>query len=231
MYNDKGYRNHKQAIKTTIERYGAACIFSIDSFKDKIKETNLKIYGAENVFASKQIQEKIKQTTLERYGVENVLASPEFREKAKQTMLERYGVDHVSKSIEFRRKSMTNYTYNGISFDSMPELAVYVYLTDNNIEFEYQPDLNYLYTVDGKVHHYYPDFTVEGKVWKIKGKHFIKEDGTWQNPWNHEFDYCVEAKHQCIIENNVIVITDYSMYIDYVAEKYGKSYLQQFKNH
>ena len=44
-----------------------------------------------------------------------------------------------------------------------------------------------------------------------------------------------EAKHQCMIQNNVIIITDYKKYVDYVKNKYGSNFLKmhkhQSKNH
>lgn len=49
--------------------------------------------------------------------------------------------------------------YNGIIFDSAPELAFYIWLRDHNIQFEYQPKDHLIkYEVDGVIHTYYPDF-------------------------------------------------------------------------
>lgn len=65
-----------------------------------------------------------------------------------------------------------------MNFDSIYEIAYYIWLVDNNIRFKYEPDMSILYIFDGKQHWYMPDFIVEGKIIEIKGDHFFKEDGT-----------------------------------------------------
>lgn len=42
-------------------------------------------------------------------------------------------------------------------------------------------------------------------------------------------DGLFEAKHQCMIRNNVKLITDYTVYIKYVKTKYGKDYFKKFR--
>lgn len=44
-------------------------------------------------------------------------------------------------------------------------------------------------------------------------------------------DEICEAKHQCMLENNVEILkyADYSKFISYVEDKYGKSFLEQYK--
>ena len=39
-------------------------------------------------------------------------------------------------------------------------------------------------------------------------------------------DDIMEAKHQCMIENNIKILTDCSIYIKYVNQKYGKKFLK-----
>jgi len=41
------------------------------------------------------------------------------------------------KNSEIRKKTSHIYLYNGIFFDSSPELAFYIYLEDNQVNFEY----------------------------------------------------------------------------------------------
>lgn len=38
-----------------------------------------------------------------------------------------------------------------------------------------------------------------------------------------------EAKHQCMIKNNVKIITDFKIFFEHVHNKYGKTYLSNFK--
>ena len=42
-------------------------------------------------------------------------------------------------------------------------------------------------------------------------------------------DDLYEAKYQCMIQNNVKIITDIIEYENYINEKYGLNYLIQFK--
>ena len=44
------------------------------------------------------------------------------------------------------------------------------------------------------------------KYIEIKGEQFLKKDGSWQNPYNHEQDCIYEAKHQCALLHNVKII-------------------------
>lgn len=49
------------------------------------------------------------------------------------------------------------------------------------------------------------------------------------NPYDRTEDAKYEAKHQCMIENNVKIITDCSVYIEYVKNNYGKDYLEKYR--
>ena len=75
-----------------------------------------------------------------------------------------------------------------------------------------------------------PDFKVDGQFIELKGDQFFK-DGKMQNPYDHSQDLLYEAKHQCMIKNNVKILrpVDYQKYVDYITAKYGKTYLKQFK--
>ena len=93
------------------------------------------------------------------------------------------------------------------------------------------------YVYKNKTYKYFPDFRIKDKLIEIKGAHFLKEDGTWRNPyrdsnWTDEEyqESCdkYEAKHQCALQNGVEIIYDCSEYIKYVKETYGKDYLKQF---
>ena len=51
------------------------------------------------------------------------------------------------------------------------------------------------------------------------------------NPFLDIQDGHAEAKHQCMLENKVKIITssEYQKFLDFVDEKYGKNYLDSFK--
>lgn len=96
---------------------------------------------------------------------------------------------------QIRVKASFRYYYDNKKFDSSPEVAFYIYHKDHGIEIEYQPKTDIVYVVDGVVHHYFPDFKVGDRLIELKGDHFIAEDGTWQNPYDHSKDHIYEAKH------------------------------------
>ena len=52
------------------------------------------------------------------------------------------------------------------------------------------------------------------------------------NPYRKVDNGATEAKHQCMLKNNVSILTskDYKKYINYVEQTYGKDYLKSFKN-
>lgn len=229
-YGDPNYNNTEQAVATRLEHNNG--VYETAEIQEKKKQTCRAHFGVDWCLQSEVCKEKSKATCMKNYGVEWGLSSPIVRERSAQTCLKKYGVRHNAQSRDFRIKSSMRYTYNGLHFDSSPELALYIYLTDSKIPFEYQPDVNLMYEFEGKVSRYFPDFLIEGKLIELKGDQFIKEDGTWQCPWDHSKDAGYEAKHQCVVKNNVEIWTskDYMQYVKYVKQKYGKGYLHQFKN-
>lgn len=47
-----------------------------------------------------------------------------------------------------------------MKFDSIYEIAYYIWLIDHNIEFKYEPEIRITYLYEGKDHVYMPDFIV-----------------------------------------------------------------------
>ena len=76
---------------------------------------------------------------------------------------------------DIRRKAQKKYFYVCFHFDSFPEIAYYVWLKDNNISFEYQPDVSFEYLCNEIVHKYIPDFMVEGQYVELKGLQFFED--------------------------------------------------------
>lgn len=245
-YGNSNYRNTNKAVKTKIEKYGQG--------------TNGKAISAVRKKFSKEkfkhIQQKIENTKEERYGDKNynnshkrvqtrfannngVYISKEQHEQMKQTYLKSCGYDHNFKNPEFRKmlqhKRRSTYLYDGKNFDSMPELAYYIYLKDNNIEFIYHPiNLNLTYNINGVIHTYFPDFIVEGNLIELKGNQFfLDKDPTKRmiSPYDRSKDKEAEIKHQYMLSIGVKIYTqeDYMCFINYVKTTYGNKYLLQFK--
>ena len=208
-----------KVVQTLIQNYGE----DYDSvLREKAKQTCITRYGVDNPAKSEVIKDKIKQTTMERYGVDSVLKSDEVWAKIRHTFLLRYGTEHP----QFKH----TYKYDNELFDSSWEVAFYIYHKDLGDDI-HRATTPIAYTHEGKQHFYYPDFIVNGELYEVKGDQFFKEDGTMQNPFNHELDALFEAKRQCGVNHNVHFVSDSEMvpvfgYIDY---RYGDGYLGQFK--
>lgn len=188
----------------------------------KMKNTLLERYGNENYVNV----DKCKETCLKKYGVENPYQSEEIKEKIKQTMLERYGVENYSQTREFHKKRSRKYIYNDLTFDSSYELCFYKYCIDHHINIKQSTDVfNYEYA--GIIHKYFPDFKINNTNIEIKGKHFF-EDGKMINPYDRSQDKLYEAKHQCMIKNNVKIIVNCDKYIEYV-NTLDKMFLEKYK--
>ena len=52
-----------------------------------------------------------------------------------------------------------------------------------------------------------------------------------QNPFDHSQDGLYEAKHQCMLKNNIKILksNEYNAYIRYVESAYGKKFLNSCK--
>ena len=168
------------------------------------------------------------------------MQSEEVKDYLKRCNVESFGYEWPGQCPDIQAKQRQRYSWNGIKFDSAPELAFYIWMLDHNVEFEYQPSTPFEYFIDGTKYFYCPDFKVGDQFYEIKGDQFFKEDGTMFLPYRKkswsDADYermCskYQAKHQCMLANNVIILTskDYQQYLDYVSEKYGKNYLKSFK--
>lgn len=105
------------------------------------------------------------------------------------------------------------------------------------MKFDYQPNVSFVYVAsDNKERHYIPDFRVGDQFIELKGDQFFKDKDpskSMVNPYDrtHKTDYIYEAKHQCMISNNVKIITkkDMRSVLQYVYQKYGRNYMNTFK--
>ena len=231
------------------------CAQSDKTTINKIKTTKKKHYGNENYNGD---VEELKKRNNEKYGTDYYFQTDEFKRKSKLTML-KSGYDHPMHSDRIKneisnryrnktgyrypllnplimRKAKLLYFYDNMSFKSSWELAYYIWLKDNGIRFEFQPNIHFKYKDDkGKIHCYYPDFKVNEKYVEIKGDQFIKKNGEYRNPYDksHKTDDIYENKRKCMIENNIIVISrkEIGKYISYCRKKF-KCYRWhiQFKN-
>ena len=211
----------QKSINTLKRKYGVINSSQRKEHWEKVSKTSLEKYGTERPTQSQKVKDKQAQTNVKKYGTISALQNKNVNKKTKETMFRKFGVEYSAQNKELRSKQRSKFKYNEIKFDSSWELAYYIWLKDNNIEFEYQPEpLTYLY--EQKEHKYFPDFKINNELIEIKGKNWLKlllEKGTKQ-----------EAKYKCMLEHNVKIITDCSKYLQYIKNKYGTNYLRKFKN-
>ena len=238
-------------VKTCMDRYGVRNGSCTKQAKDKRKEKALTKYGVDCIAKAPEIIEKQMRTKEKKYGCRGLLANPEIRrrasdkyyaktghrwwtgtkewkEKCEVTSISEFGTTHFMKNPELRKSTRLRYCYKGINFDSSWELAVYIWLVDHKVDFEYQPaEPELAYTdFDGSTKRYCPDFKIMGQLVEIKGDNFFDKQG---NPKLGKYDW--RAKFQCMLDNNVEVWTFRIIkpFIKYVESKYGKDYMKQFR--
>ena len=210
--------------RTCTERFGVENAFQSEEIKKKIRQTNKTRYGKEFPGQVESIKEKKRQTLMEHYGVDVPLKCKELVEKSERTTIERYGYNRVAKSPLFSAYHRKRIFHDNIWFDSSWEIEVYDFLKENHIQFEYSPSISILYEYDCRQYTYHPDFIVNGKLYEVKGDHFfrVNESGhevmvnPYRDPeWTDErYEWeCgkYEAKHQCMISNNVTIIRECQM--------------------
>lgn len=213
----------EQIAKTKLERYGDAKYTNVEQRKQtlsekdeeywierkqKVKNTVNERYGVNNVSKVKDFIQKGKQTKLEKYGNENY----NNRDKFITTSIEKYGVANYSQSSEFiNRDKFRLYKVNNISFDSFPELCVYLYCINNNIKIE-RNKVKFSYMFENKLHYCFVDFLIGNKLVEIKGD-FLYEQMLIKNTKDN-------AKLNCLLNNNVEIWTSdkYNFYIDWFKQ-------------
>lgn len=255
--NGEDYTGRRKCQRTLKEHYGVENPMQIEEVKEHRKQYNKEQYGVEWHIASKEIREKSRQSCQNHYGVDNPLQAQEVIDKIKQHNLDNYGVEYnwqredVKQSIrntnkekygyesamqnpDIRAKASMNIHYDGRSFDSYPELCIYIWLVDNNIPFEYQPKIVLPYEYNGVQHFYMPDFKIYDILYEVKGDHFFKDKNINEQmicPYNRSLDALYEIKHQCMLKNNVVIMTSsiYRMFILYVEQTKGEDFYEKIK--
>ena len=216
-HGDPTWNNRASAMQTCLDKYGSTAPVGNKDIYAKSMETRERKYGKGNLTN----YAKTADTCLRLYGHRSAWGNPDIHRKCIERTIELHGSPNPG----------NKYSFDGFKFDSKPELAFYIWLKDNNIDFICKPDIRFPYKYNEKTYYYFPDFVVEEHIVEIKGDHFFKEDGTMQNPFDHSQDGLYEAKHQCMLDNNVNIMrtSEYSQYLEYVNDTYGKHHLESFK--
>lgn len=211
----------EKAKQTSLKHFGVEYPNQAEEVRLKTKHTCQIKYGVDCIFSSSEFQKKLQSVWLEHLGVRNPFQADTVKNKIKQTIQKLYGVDHYSQTHEFQQKTHRRYTnpkYPDITFATSWEFKVYDFLTEHNIPFEYQVE-PIPYEYDGVIHYYFPDFRVNGRIYEVKGDNFFRineQTGqeemylTWRGGLSdEEYEWRCgreEAKHQCMIANNVFIL-------------------------
>lgn len=229
-------KTYQKVIQSAREHFHVPDDVSISS-TSQIPEVAQKIHNTKVAQTPEEktiILEKHKKTCLEKFGYDNALKCPEVRQKAYATMEKKFGHCHPSQCPDIQKKMHRKYMYDGVMFDSFPELAYYAWLKDNSVQFQFHPDICFEYECLGKKHFYFPDFLVNGQFVELKGDHFFDEHGKMTCPyrntdWNDmkyvEICSMYEAKHQCMLKNDVKIMmsAQYDICVRWFKAKAGSS--------
>ena len=246
-YGNETYNNREQAKKTMKDKTGYEYWQQIPEnrklYSDKFKNYTEEEWNTfkENVSQGilnrteqeKEEWQKHRQETISNYTTKQ-------REEIRKKKQETWNKKSKEEKHEIARKQAHNsnhkYFYKGIDFHSFDEMAYYIFnieCTSNKI-IRNNNDFYLEYEFEGKLSSYYPDFKVNDKIVEIKGLHFFKNKDPNEImicPYHYKKDTPeiidrrnrkFEAKHQCMLKNNVKIITDTKLYIDYVINKYGR---------
>ena len=227
----------KKSLQTLNEKYGCTNISQLDNVKQEKLKTFVKNFPKNSLKRKELIDKKLKTMEV-RYGknFKNIIG-----EKVRNTSLKRFGTPSPILNSDIKSKSKSKYKYDGRFFDSFSELTYYFWLKNNNISFEYKPNIYFLYyDMNGKKHRYYPDFKVNDKFVEIKGDHFFTQIGDMINPYLNEKipleerDYqnnLYKEKFLCMKKNSIIILKDSecSQFKEYFLEKMGFHSFQNAK--
>ncbi len=231
--------------KQTFEEHSKNPEF-LESLKLK-RHNTVERHSQEDPSYKEKVLEKRKQTLLQKYGVDHNFKIPEVIEHRKQYFIEKFGFENPAQNEQVKEKERVTISlrtdeewalinkkrgkklaYKNFLFDSWPEVCAYIYFEANNIDFMYKPEVFFEYLYDGKVHRYFPDFLVDDTLVEIKGNQFFEDKDPSKrmiNPYNRDEDDLYEAKHLCMKQHNVIILTkdDYNVFVDYVENKLNLS--------
>lgn len=205
-------------IRHTLYKEGCLRKYGVDNTSKLQKHRDFMLNH--NPASKPEIRKKISMSLSNRTREEKQLSY----EKYKETCLSRYGVTSpaqltVNQIAAHKTKKYKSYDY---MFDSYEEVLFYNYHLAKGSNIIPHPHVTFTYEFDGKIHNYFPDFEIDGKYYEIKGHHFLKDDGTWQNPYDltHNSDLFFEAKHQCTLKNATII---YDNEMDYMLDYFWQN--------
>lgn len=240
-------------IKDGYKKYcSVKCSHQSDEVKNKIINGMKNSEQWQKVLKSNDYKKNLSNGIKNSDYIKNVVQTEKYRNNMSNTIKnsKAFYESHHSKEYSENRSKITTrlikegkmkvkYQFDNKFFSSKDEFAYYIWLKDHNVDFVYQAD-EIEYEFEGKIRHYVPDFKVNNELHEIKGLQFFKNknpNNRMINPYKRNDlpekvkfrDDLMEAKHQCMIEHNVKIITDSNEFINYVIEKYGIEFFDKHK--
>lgn len=126
--------------KNSLAKYGCEHPMQNESVKEKLRKIMMQNHGHEYTFQCDAFKQKSKATSLNNWGYEYPSQSPQFKQKVIETNQKNWGCDYPMQNSEFRKTITKSYEFDGNTFDSLPEMSFYIWLKDNNVQFQYQPN-------------------------------------------------------------------------------------------
>ena len=227
---------------TCLRNFGVHHISQSPIIKEKIKEHTdykkrneitkkhaLEKYGVDSVNKLAWKIEKTKQSIKKKYG-ENIESTSQLewvKDKQRKTRVAKWGRFLSPNASKTRRKQIY---FDNLYFDSTWELCFYIYYNDHNLKIEYHSGDKFEYSINNKVHYYFPDFKIGAFYVEIKGDQFFDVNGNFICPYNRDLDHMFAAKHDCMINNNVRILTgkDMKFYINYVLKNYPDEFIKKY---
>ena len=211
----------RNKIKNTCEKiYGGIAPACDKKVQNKMKKTCKTKYGNNFYIVSEEGIKTRNKRMKELYGTINALQNETILKSMREKNKEKYGYEWPCQQPHFQQKVKKKYNYDNLTFDSKLEIEFYKFLKENNINFTYQPEISFEFEYDNKIRYYHPDFIVNDIICETKGIHFFKNKNTnnvMVCPYHKKNDTpekiewrngLYEAKHQCMIKNNVKILTN-----------------------
>lgn len=220
------------------ELYGVDNPSQIDWVADKMRNT----WRNKDEEELAEIDAKRRDTCQEKYGKEYYLLTDEFKQQSLDTLLSKYNVENISQVDWVKKQKVETRINNGYSFggtkhlgrfayccdgerfDSSWELALWIYAKDHNEEIVHGDAVPiFYYNYNGKIHRYFPDFIYKGDIIEIKADWSFNSEGILINPYSDDSEEQerAKAKFQCMLDNNVKILTkkDLQFVFDYIKYK------------
>lgn len=211
----------ERTLETNRRKFGVDHAMQIDAIKSvqlkKAKITMLEKYGVEHPCQDSSIAHRaisnMRTAMIEKYGTVVPSHIEEINKRRikniKSTMIDRYGAEYPGQVKELHDKMARN-CFNktaddGTHVDSGYEQLFYNFLLRNELEFEYQIPVNYLYNESKHVS--FIDFNVENKLYEVKGAHLLQ--GIYDYA---KYSVPIEVKLKVYSEQAVVIITDSVMH-------------------